>query len=1198
MTTLYDLLDEPVPKTTMDDLLEMPVPETTISDLLDMPVPGTSFINIPTFDVPAHQAIGRIMETSRGIAEDVRLGEMPELPPPMAPGLFDMLPGIGAALGKPIPFETSKQRYAQELKAAKKRGEDLRPVTVAHIQEKAGEVQRAFQSPHTARAFREQAEDLKGKFLAKTYRRWERGSAMVVGGGLHLAEELTRVATLGEYGDTPAEWARMYHNTLKQPEMQAVVENTFDKYFGGAVETGPFMATALAPAALTGGATLPSSVAGFLTAYAVEGNNAYQTSLDRGNSETESRLRGIATGIINGGIEVVGGSGGKYFKNKKALTKAVGTKLAKAKTFSRNVLRNALKEGLMEELPQEAVSMIVGGDVPRKPDGSIDYDATVDRLTDAAVMGTILGGAIDAPITLVNIHQGVKQLEAIEARKSQPNPIKDQGTEVVSPIKKSWTKKEIDSTFGPGINDALKAVRSGEMSVDELTDLSESEAPRTAVVTELAKLVDSGLSIDEAVQTLQDIRTPKAVEVTHKKQVKAEVAEIIDSLTDVNPEAFNKKVIGARKSRTQEFLKSVWDTVKHYHWGHIRIGRMLEFLDNKTDGPLTNYIWKPLRAAVTKSTLGRAFRAKQITNKLEELNLDINSLYGTRIQIREGLSFTANDILEIFLATKDEAKLVNLKEGNNLSDADINAALNVINNNESLSELGHWLLEQYSADFDEVSEKYLQTTGKALEKIGGYSAIRRVPESRFTRFLNVEQEFDDLLHQEILGEVTPSKRGVKQDMVKARTKAIGPLNLDALGNYLAHSRAVEHYKAMVVPVYNINRMISDKDFRVIVNAKTNGAGNAILQKWLRDVASESTSIENTAVSRILGTLRRNAVVSALGLNIVTALKQPISLSLAMAENPRMIPAVMKNFMAKTANWSRFKDFVNDNSKVVPYRNMEREMRELARKRSVKKQILGKRRISELSLGFIRFMDQTTVQVVWKSAYDVAMTQGKSETQAIAYADSVVEKTQPMADIMDLPHLFRGGELHKMLTVFQNQINQNYNYWAHDILGLSKRQKISKTELTYRVLMSTILPATILGLVSSGGTIPDDPKKFAKDLTSFMIAPLFLFGKIASSIINGYDPSSILGFGAAKEFYRASRAKDTKKKAKHIFGGGAKLVGLPWSQPARTGKGIMSEAWKDDPRRLIWSKSALEKGTTPTGGGRRLRRTRGTRGRGR
>ena len=86
----------------------------------------------------------------------------------------------------------------------------------------------------------------------------------------------------------------------------------------------------------TGGPAAAASVGtagGFYVSYAVEGNAAYQAALDRGLSDKEARIKGIATGLINGGIEVAGGGPTKFFRGKAA--KNVAGKLGKLTAYTR-----------------------------------------------------------------------------------------------------------------------------------------------------------------------------------------------------------------------------------------------------------------------------------------------------------------------------------------------------------------------------------------------------------------------------------------------------------------------------------------------------------------------------------------------------------------------------------------------------------------------------------------------------------------------------------------------------------------------------------------------------------------------------------------------------------------------------------------------------------------------------------------------
>jgi len=309
--------------------------------------------------------------------------------------LYDENLAISDQIADPsAPFKTPEGPAKQPLTPDEKENAIKQRVKL-YISDKADEIHESIQAPYDQKIYMDHLNEYEGKFLKKSYLRWERGAVMVGGGGLHLFSQLEQAVTGGKYGESADELARMYHNALKLPEMQPVIEHWMDKYLGGAVETAPFMLAAMPVAIGTGGAAIPTGVASYLTAYAVEGNMAYQLAKDRGLSETEARERGFVTGMINGGIEIAGGGAGKYFRY--SAIRKITTKLGKVKFLTKSLLRNAIREGCAEELPQEIVQMVMGGDVPRYKNGSVDWDQVASRLVDTTISGTIIGGIMSGP---------------------------------------------------------------------------------------------------------------------------------------------------------------------------------------------------------------------------------------------------------------------------------------------------------------------------------------------------------------------------------------------------------------------------------------------------------------------------------------------------------------------------------------------------------------------------------------------------------------------------------------------------------------------------------------------------------------------------------------------------------------------------------------------------------------------------------
>ncbi|KKL78290.1 hypothetical protein LCGC14_2026350, partial [marine sediment metagenome] len=183
--------------------------------------------------------------------------------------------------------------------------------------------------------------------------------------------------------------------------------------------------------------------------------------------------------------------------------------------------------------------------------------------------------------------------------------------------------------------------------------------------------------------------------------------------------------------------------------------------------------------------------------------------------------------------------------------------------------------------------------------------------------------------------------------------------------------------------------------------------------------------------------------------------------------------------------------------------------------------------------------------------------------------------------VDLPAYFRGGELEKSLTAFQNMVNQGGNFLWYDILGEAKARKIGLPMVGYRLLMSQIIPAMLLGIVSRG-RLQDDPKEIMEDLAYFMVSPYVVLGRMAYTIATGQwgsggniasTPFKEAGYAAA-----AVRRGDTGEAIKY----GARTVGAftkgkPPLQLVQTVEGIvdLANGETDDLRRLIWSESALK-----------------------
>ena len=208
-------------------------------------------------------------------------------------------------------------------------------------------------------------------------------------------------------------------------------------------------------------------------------------------------------------------------------------------------------------------------------------------------------------------------------------------------------------------------------------------------------------------------------------------------------------------------------------------------------------------------------------------------------------------------------------------------------------------------------------------------------------------------------------------------------------------------------------------------------------------------------------------------------------------------------------------------------------------------------------------------------------QNMNEEESIQFGDGVIEKTQPMGKAVDLPNFFRGNELERNLTIFQNQVNQNGNMLWYDIFGEKKAKKIGVPMMSYRLLVGQIAPALLLGMISRGRP-PEDIEEAAKDMFFYLVSPFTFFGPWIYNIVTGdYGPRRMIAETALVETAKlgsAVRQGDPEKIIKH----GARAVGA-WSggkiplQAINTAEG----AWRlandetEDFRELIWSQYAIK-----------------------
>jgi len=639
---------------------------------------------------------------------------------------------------------------------------------------------------------------------------------------------------------------------------------------------------------------------------------------------------------------------------------------------------------------------------------------------------------------------------------------------------------------------------------------------------------------------------------------------VVKALVDELGNTYKKDVIGADPgfwTRQEEHFKK---QVAKFHYWMARTYQTLRTLDGGKDGLLTNLIYKGVKDKVVEAHIKNANTIIGLRSFLTETGMDISELFKPAKTLTingKNYKLSPSQKIEIYLSTLNDNNLRHLKQ-NGMSEEIINEIATSLTDKEM--EIANFLLDEYGGVWDGIADIYKKQSGKQLGKPENFSPIVTDRD-----FINFKTDYEESLFDRKL----IPKRGLASGELKKRLNAKSPLKLDgAVENYLGYMFHTNMYSSLALVADDVGNVLNDRNFQQSLKDATNHDVARDLRKWLEDTLSNTTRAETDLADKLVNGLRRDAVTYLLGFNVVTMARQPISTCLAAAQNPRMLPFMIHNFQHLITDYADMKKEVYSKSPLVETRSMERELKENAAKRSPKHTLKGTKGLRDVSFAPLQFMDRSTVIVVWKSAYELSQSQGNNEFDSRTYADNVITRTQPMAGFEDLPPAFRGGAVSRLFTAFQNQVNQNYNYWAHDIYKAKKAGRISNAMFTYRILMGHILPAFLLGTMSRG-RLPD-PKELLADEFGYFAGMYYFFGQWINSMIRGYSASNISAFAGMDNINRMANTKDPVKRITFGLKGAGAVLGIPLNQPIRTMEGCV-DLWDgktDDVMRVIYSEA--------------------------
>jgi hypothetical protein len=461
------------------------------------------------------------------------------------------------------------------------------------------------------------------------------------------------------------------------------------------------------------------------------------------------------------------------------------------------------------------------------------------------------------------------------------------------------------------------------------------------------------------------------------------------------------------------------------------------------------------------------------------------------------------------------------------------------------------------------SFQYLAELWPELDKV--YSNIkgvhlRKVKEDYFP-IMNVENVGDlEAIEMNISMLNDYIATGVPQNFAKDRA----PISEKAFTRYsffenmYRYTRQTEYYKAFAETVRDVSLYMKHPLISKSIRRNLGESIYSVLTSWLDDVARGSEKRSHKFLDNISMGLRTNFVVSVLGANLSTVTKQHVSFVQGMgvigekAAMDGLIEFIFKMGPNKAIA------FVNGKSTQMKNRafSQERELQEMMRGRGVAK-IFGqgflkspdfkkfRQVVREGSMVPILLADRATVTSLWIGAYKKRMSETLGNEQASRdWADSIIRRTQPQSGLIHLPSIFKEGPFIKLLTVFRNQPNQNWNliYDTFIEFGGNPKDQAAFFKFSRSTWYYLMFGSLLFGFVSRK-RLPKSIGEIASDLVQQTVGGLVLLSDVVNKVKYPWGSSGLLD-GVYDDASRLFTSKRGPTKAKYLGRLIGKLKGIP------------------------------------------------------
>lgn len=634
---------------------------------------------------------------------------------------------------------------------------------------------------------------------------------------------------------------------------------------------------------------------------------------------------------------------------------------------------------------------------------------------------------------------------------------------------------------------------------------------------------------------------------------------------------------------TRTWLDSAKELRDGYFAAHRKLASLFREMDGwQDDGFMWNTFMKPINDAANE----KAVRTEDATKKLAKLYDKLqkpglaNKVKGLGLLSKEnypslGRSLSRADLLALALNYGNEGNRQRIRDGYGWTDQQVLAALNRLEAHEWEFVQGMWdLIDSY---WPEISAQDKRVNGIAPEKVersgfilpngrkidGGYYPIKYDERHSVRSYTDrAKEEADRIMRGAV------ARPGVDTGFTEARAGKVidRKIKLD-LGVGLQHIDTVLQTLTHREMLIDLNRILGSSKMNGAILEHYGIETYKAIQEAIVDVAAGEIGARDSFEAG-MGWLRSGVTVAGMGLNLSTALMQPMGITQSMVRiGPKWAMRGVARFLGDAVHMENSANFVYGKSDMMRLRSktMNREISEIRNKVS-KGGVLPK--VEEAYFYAIVKMQAAVDIPTWLGAYEKYMEQtGNDEAKAIALADQAVIDAQGGGQTKDLAGIQRGGPLKKLFTTFYSYFSATWNLTVESA-GRTDFKKVGDVgRFAVDMLLLYSVPVVLTAALKEavkGGEGPDDDEWLAwlaQQHASFALGTLVGFRELGSAFSGMYGYSGPAGTRffseASKLAMQAQQGEADEALAKAANNTAGILFHYPAGQLQRTAAGFMA-----------------------------------------